>query len=653
MGGGIPEFLKTLPEEARGEFRIEHQATAKSLGLELVSQGSYIAAGASKAEMEKLHSLVPLDDKGTFGLIMEAPEERFRLPEYRWRSEFSKALLLWEIGNHDAAIRELHTVLDKIEALRVSFHSKQERRIYFAHQWSVYDTAVHYLVQKARFEEALQVVERIKTRSLIELLGVIDYVPEAIPANLRQTYREAMLNLRHAESEISDRVEYISQGKLETSHVAQEELISAAAAVDQVLHEMTKHCPDFDPMRPVPAISSAQLLELAKSRDHLIVVWWIGKQVSGLFFLSKEGVEFEPVPNGAELESALSDYRRMLAAVSSSTLLRHLGSTAMVANEMVPSAISRIVLAPIEARLNRLDVSRITIVPHHYLHLLPFHALEENGRALIERYAVDYCPSLSLLRICERRNGKHSTSDFANSLIVGNPDGSLQAAGIEAEQISRARKSPIVLRGQDANISSVLLNAGRCDLLHFACHGRSGEDQEEDFALVLAPSLNHTGLLTAGQIASQIRLPPGSVVFLSACSSGQAVLEETDEYVGLAGAFLLAGASVIVASLWPVDDVSTALLMWRVYANLALGMPVSKSLNSAQLWLRSLRGTEAASILQEWRLASGDLAQKIAYENLMARFRQPRDTPFQDPLFWAPFICVGACDTGVGGFKPS
>jgi len=331
--------------------------------------------------------------------------------------------------------------------------------------------------------------------------------------------------------------------------LSHEELVSARVAVDRAVAEMRDHCPDFNPHQPVPTIISTQFAELAASGDRLIVVWWLGKQSSGVFFISKEGVEFEPLSQAPELNSLLSRYREELGGTSFS-LTRHIGSTEVATGGLIPHAISQVLIVPIEARLKRMNANRITIVPHHYLHLIPFHALEENGRPMISRYAVDYSPSLSLLRICQQRNAAPNQLQLASSLIVGNPDGSLQVADIEADQISRMRISPLLFKGRDATARTVLSNTGRCNVLHFACHGRSGEKQEEDFALVLAPSLNHTGLLTAGQIASQISLPRGSAVFLSACSSGQTVLGETDEYIGLVGAFLLAGATVIVASLW-------------------------------------------------------------------------------------------------------
>lgn len=73
--------------------------------------------------------------------------------------------------------------------------------------------------------------------------------------------------------------------------------------------------------------------------------------------------------------------------------------------------------------------------------------------------------------------------------------------------------------------------------------------------------------------------------------------EAADEALGLSTAFLAAGAAGVVATLWPVDDYSTALLMSRFYESLIEtgsrpghphGGDPAAALRAAQLWLRAL-----------------------------------------------------------------
>ena len=57
-----------------------------------------------------------------------------------------------------------------------------------------------------------------------------------------------------------------------------------------------------------------------------------------------------------------------------------------------------------------------------------------------------------------------------------------------------------------------------------------------------------------------------------------------DDWVGLVRAFLYAGASNVLATLWPVEDRATARLMERFYTELAAGRSESEALAAAQRW---------------------------------------------------------------------
>jgi CHAT domain-containing protein len=73
----------------------------------------------------------------------------------------------------------------------------------------------------------------------------------------------------------------------------------------------------------------------------------------------------------------------------------------------------------------------------------------------------------------------------------------------------------------------------------------------------------------------------GALVTLSACESGRPA-ENTAEPVGLAWAFLAAGASAAIVSQWVVDDDVTAELMSTVYRHLHAGATPGRALQLAQ-----------------------------------------------------------------------
>jgi CHAT domain-containing protein len=84
----------------------------------------------------------------------------------------------------------------------------------------------------------------------------------------------------------------------------------------------------------------------------------------------------------------------------------------------------------------------------------------------------------------------------------------------------------------------------------------------------------------------RLELDAGLVV-LGACESGRADVAIGDEAIGLVRAFQVAGASRVLASLWPVDDAITTRFMTAFYGALRDGASASAALNAAQHAVRA------------------------------------------------------------------
>jgi len=116
-------------------------------------------------------------------------------------------------------------------------------------------------------------------------------------------------------------------------------------------------------------------------------------------------------------------------------------------------------------------------------------------------------------------------------------------------------------------------------VLHIACHGQFRADSPYFSSLHLAD-----GPLTLRDAAA---LPlQAALVTLSACETGLNRIAPGDELLGLVRGFLLAGAPSVMASLWTVDDASTAALMGGFYRRLAASPDapaVAQALREAQV----------------------------------------------------------------------
>jgi len=222
--------------------------------------------------------------------------------------------------------------------------------------------------------------------------------------------------------------------------------------------------------------------------------------------------------------------------------------------------------------------------------------------------------------------------------VAGNPVGDLPFADIEAAAVARKFNTTALL-GLEASIDRVIEGLAGADSAHLATHAYF--DVADPFAsgIVLADDV-----VLTGREAMQVRLNLRLLV-LSACSSGQQTVGASNSLTGLARAFLYAGVERLLVSLWPVNDLSTLLLMNEFYGGLERGIDVAGSLRQAQIWLRNAKAGELADwFARERELRPDDriLTQDQASQ-AWAYFGQLNadDRPFQLPRYWAPFFVAG------------
>lgn len=276
-----------------------------------------------------------------------------------------------------------------------------------------------------------------------------------------------------------------------------------------------------------------------------------------------------------------------------------------------------LLIAPV-AGLLPADGAPLVIEPHGVLWLVPFAALQaQDGSHLVDRFPLLYSPSAQVLAEI-REEPDYGAPGELKALIVGNPTMPLVPArdglqltllplpGAEDEARAIAAFFPedrrTLLLGQAAGRATVEAEVPNSGILHLATHGVAYADDPLGSFVVLAESPGEDGLLTARDVMS-LSLP-ADLVALSACQTGLGRLSG-DGMIGLARAFLVAGARAVLVSQWSVSDRATAALMvafYRVYLELD---------NKA-----------------------------IALQRAM---QEVRATPeYADPIYWAAFVVVGA-----------
>ncbi|HKZ86422.1 MAG TPA: CHAT domain-containing protein [Anaerolineae bacterium] len=324
-------------------------------------------------------------------------------------------------------------------------------------------------------------------------------------------------------------------------------------------------------------------------------------------------------------------------------------------NEVLP-LLGEKVMQPIAEALNSLSVSNVTLIPCGRLAPFPLHAAEYRVdgqvRRFIEEFTVTYIPSARALG--SSREALAAVPEQQPTLLaVGNPlplpekVKSLIFARPEVEEIAPLfNGQATVLYEQDATRSAVDAQLGVTTYLHLSCHGMFNPAEPLESGVVLS----NGEMLTLKDLLARQRLSGTRLVVLSACQTAITdFIDLPEEAIGLPAGFLQAGVPGVVGTLWPVNDLSTALLMIKFYEYHLKGkQPPALALRQAQLWLRGVTNAELSELFSKYKMTAPDRPEqsRMAFELASERFREhtlrdPDERPFAHPYYWAPFVFYG------------
>ncbi|MGV1010216.1 MAG: CHAT domain-containing protein [Dermatophilaceae bacterium] len=305
-----------------------------------------------------------------------------------------------------------------------------------------------------------------------------------------------------------------------------------------------------------------------------------------------------------------------------------------------------VVMEPVHAQLA--EGQAIALVANGLLGVLPLHAawrrVDDLPRYVVDDRAVRYVPNARTFVEARRRAGAGGRTGAGGPggagglLAVEDPEPTrhvrLPNAEFEVTAASRYVSPGPVRRlvGATATLGQVLQVAPSARVLHFCCHGEA----DPDTPLMSGLDLADDSRLTA-QIVLNSKLSARLAV-LSACESGLVGSQLPDELVGMPAAFLEAGAAGVVASLWSVPELATAVILEDFYRRWGSGsgQDGAAALCAAQSWARQAGYEE----LHERHPGIADFDPARIPE--VARSLWQSTAPFRRPCDWAALTYVGA-----------
>jgi CHAT domain-containing protein/tetratricopeptide (TPR) repeat protein len=551
----------------------------------------------------------------------------------------------WEI-----AIEGYTPAIAAVEQTRFSSLSESRKKEVTEGAIQVYRNIIQTYLQLDRSDQALEYVDRSKTRNLVELLTTRDLTPKGdiSPATLEH------LQILRQELLIAERR---LKPDLEGLNTLRQELDTYIQTDIQPLD------PSFSLTQKVAQIDFATMQATLPDARTALVAWYVMGDRILTFIVTRQ-------TNRPLLVQLPKDSRPITIELANQYLNLYTADKTAWKAQLTDFLQQFATLLDLSAVLEHIPNScdRLILIPHLFLHLLPLHALpieNEKGKSyLLDRFprGLHYAPSIQLLQLSKT----WIRPSYQRFFGVQNPTEDLSFTDLEVATI-RTHFHPYddVLERQQAQKTSLTSERlAQANIAHFSCHAYFNLETPSQSALLLAGSkivatktsndrtrfwasrdggaIDLEKCLTLSDIFA-LDLRQCRLVTLSACETGLTDFKSlSDEYIGLPSGFLYAGSPSVVSSLWTVDDLSTAFLTIRFYDNLQNSEQyphVAIALNQAQIWLRNLTKKE----LQEWILLKKiplDATLTTSLRRML--YKLSDDTqPFQSPFYWAAFCAIG------------
>jgi CHAT domain-containing protein len=488
------------------------------------------------------------------------------LREIEWRALYGLAGLQLST-NPDDARELLVSAVNVIEEMRTQIKIEQLRDHFIANKLEVYEMLVALLADQGEAVAAFEMAERSRARNFIDILGNQQLnLSREIDQQLYNHHQELKARIAEHEMLLSQSTE---DAERKVYRQARDDL---RHQLENLMLEIQAQNPQLSALITVQPLNADQLLDLLEPGVALLSYYVLKREVFCWVVGRQSGIQLVRTPLVKDtLGQAILDYRRMIQNLEpvedkSLTLFNWL-------------------VAPVQAELD--GVTTLGIIPHGPLHYLSFATLSNRDAHLVDRYALFYLPSASVLDFTFKRRIKQKQLTV---LAIGNPDlkdpaFDLPFAEHEVGSIKWNFPNITVLTGKKATENWIVNNIDKFGIIHLASHGEFDPINPLFSALKFTPSPGADGNLQAAEVFG-LRITSDMVV-LSACQTGLGKVTAGDDIVGLNRAFLYAGTHTIISSLWRVSDLTTAIMIKQFYRQYAADHQKAASLRRAILHVKN------------------------------------------------------------------
>lgn len=514
----------------------------------------------------------------------------------RFEALRGRAAALTALGRRADGLAEARRAIDVVELAAIG-QPDDAAGLARAHHHSIFDLALQWAVESGDPEIVHEFIERSRARSLLDgLVSRGAAFGEALPPGLAERERVARRAVCDADRDhriacgSGDRARSkAASARLEQAHVAYKAATEAIERDARIaapggsrpvagLRDFQRRLAPFEVYVAFVTSTSPMAALVVRRRSARVVLFDHGRRAVDAL----DALNFDAVDDS--WRAPIDVLRRELAA------------------PLRLSVYDRVVQLNPDAGLARTPWALVFGMPES-----PF----PRSLAVVPSAAV-----LGWIRERPRESGR-------GTLAVGDPDyrvsrdprdtllyGLKSATALPgtAEEVRALVRTAddVLLLGAEATehrVREVTSARRRWQLVYFAGHGHWNSLRPERSCLYLSPEPPDDGFLSAHEVGRMAM--PADLVVLAACESGLGTDRRGEGAFGLPRAFLRAGATSVVGSLWKVDDDATRALLSSLLARRRDGVCLAVAMAEAQASIARLRHWSHPKYWAGWQVVGG------------------------------------------------
>lgn len=517
----------------------------------------------------------------------------------------------FEKESYHKAYRSMVWASEIVDVLQHSYKNEASKLRLVDQNYSIFTNAVEILAEfyKATdedryLEQMFEFIEKSRSRIAIELLQDLSARSFAgVPAEIiekEEALRSEISRLQKNVYTEQKKGENLDKGRLLT---LQDSVFTKKREHEEFIKELEQDYPLYFELKYDKSIVSLEDAQSLLTDKETLVSYVIGADRMYAFVVNPGSADIVDLGRPDDIITHISGLRDHITDNNT--------------DEYLQSArrIYERVFKPVEPHITG---ESVLIMADQSMHYMPFEVLltEQPAQAefdklpyLLHEYTISYVPSATLLKIMDERRPDNprnllAVAPFSSEIVRPDAEQSRveYASTVEPLLLTKYETQSIsdlftekrswgeymspqrvkLLTGPEATVEEFkAVDVENYNYIHFATHAFVNEDEPKYSGIMMYPDADESGISYVSDIYAMNF--NADLVVLGACETGLGSVYRGEGLIGFTRAFIYAGASNLVVSMWKVNDQPTTYLMIDFYDYIRHGYGYSEALRQAKL----------------------------------------------------------------------